>query len=411
MKSDLDALMLANNIDILLVNGPAVHNPAMMYLTGGGHITNAELIKKRGEQPVLFCGMMERDEAAKTGLKVRLYSDYPLADRLKEANGDAEVADALRLFKQFTDLGITRGRVAIYGVVEAGPLFANLQRVARMLPDLEFTGFVYDPIFNGAMMTKEPDEIERIRKVGKITTEVVGRVADYLTGQRVKDEVLVKPDGQPVTVGDVKSLIDLWLAELGASNPEATIFAIGRDAGVPHSAGTPTDLMRLGQSIVFDIFPCEAGGGYFYDFTRTWSLGYATDELLSLYEQVHRVYKDLAAGLKLGQDFSEAQHRTNDLFEAMGHPTSRSQPATSEGYIHSIGHGIGLKVHEMPFSGLTAGPADKLVPGTVFTLEPGLYYPSRNMGVRIEDSYATHPNGTFEVLVDYPYDLVLPVRK
>ena len=411
MKSDLDALMLANNIDILLVNGPAVHNPAMMYLTGGGHITNAELIKKRGEQPVLFCGMMERDEAARTGLPVRLYSDYPLADRLKEANGDAEVADALRLFKQFTDLGITRGRVAIYGVVEAGPLFANLQRVARMLPDLEFTGFVYDPIFNGAMMTKEPDEIERIRKVGKITTEVVGRVADYLTGQRVKDEVLVKPDGQPVTVGDVKSLIDLWLAELGASNPEATIFAIGRDAGVPHSAGTPTDLMRLGQSIVFDIFPCEAGGGYFYDFTRTWSLGYATDELLSLYEQVHRVYKDLAAGLKLGQDFSEAQHRTNDLFEAMGHPTSRSQPATSEGYIHSIGHGIGLKVHEMPFSGLTAGPADKLVPGTVFTLEPGLYYPSRNMGVRIEDSYATHPNGTFEVLVDYPYDLVLPVRK
>ncbi len=411
MKSDLDALMLANNIDILLVNGPAVHNPAMMYLTGGGHITNAELIKKRGEQPVLFCGMMERDEAARTGLTVRLYSDYPLADRLKEAHGDAEVADALRLFKQFTDLGITRGRVAIYGVVEAGPLFANLQRVARMLPDLEFTGFVYDPIFNGAMMTKEPDEIERIRKVGKITTEVVGRVADYLTGQRVKDEVLVKPDGQPVTVGDVKSLIDLWLAELGASNPEATIFAIGRDAGVPHSAGTPTDLMRLGQSIVFDIFPCEAGGGYFYDFTRTWSLGYATDELLSLYEQVHRVYKDLAAGLKLGQDFSEAQHRTNDLFEAMGHPTSRSQPATSEGYIHSIGHGIGLKVHEMPFSGLTAGPADKLVPGTVFTLEPGLYYPSRNMGVRIEDSYATHPNGTFEVLVDYPYDLVLPVRK
>ena len=411
MKSDLDALMLANNIDILLVNGPAVHNPAMMYLTGGGHITNAELIKKRGEQPVLFCGMMERDEAARTGLPVRLYSDYPLADRLKEANGDAEVADALRLFKQFTDLGITRGRVAIYGVVEAGPLFANLQRVARMLPDLEFTGFVYDPIFNGAMMTKEADEIERIRKVGKITTQVVGRVADYLTGQRVKDEVLVKPDGQPVTVGDVKSRIDLWLAELGASNPEATIFAIGRDAGVPHSAGTPTDLMRLGQSIVFDIFPCEAGGGYFYDFTRTWSLGYATDELLSLYEQVHRVYKDLAAGLKLGQDFVEVQSRTNDLFEAMGHPTSRSQPATSEGYIHSIGHGIGLKVHEMPFSGLAAGPADKLVAGTVFTLEPGLYYPSRNMGVRIEDTYATHPDGSFEALVEYPYDLVLPVRK
>jgi len=51
------------------------------------------------------------------------------------------------------------------------------------------------------------------------------------------------------------------------------------------------------------------------------------------------------------------------------------------------------------------------VPGSVFTLEPGLYYPSRNMGVRIEDTYATRADGSFEVLVDYPYDLVLPVKK
>ncbi len=411
MKSDLDALMLSHNIDVLLVNGPAVQNPAMMYLTGGGHITKAELFKKRGEEPVLFCGIMERDEAAKTGLPVHLYSDYPEAALLKEANGDPELSAAIRLSRQFTDLGITHGRVAIYGQVEAGPLFANLQRVAKMLPDLEFTGFVYDPILNGAMMTKDLVEIERIRKMGKITTEVVGRVAEYLSGQRVEDEVLVKADGHPLTVADVKSRIDLWLAELGAANPEATIFAIGRDAGVPHSAGTPTDLIRLGQSIVFDIFPCEAGGGYFYDFTRTWSLGYATDEVLRLYEQVHSVYKNLAAGLKPGQLFTEVQQRTNDLFEAMGHPTTRSTPTATEGYIHSIGHGVGLKIHEMPFSGLAAGPEDKLVPGTVFTLEPGLYYPSRNMGVRIEDTYATRADGSFEVLVDYPYDLVLPVKK
>jgi len=411
MKSDLDALMMTNQIDVLLITGPAFYNPTMMYMTGGGHISKAELVKKRGEQPVLFCGIMEREEAAKTGLPIRLYSDYPFAEQLKEANGDSELAAAITLRKQLQDLGITKGRIAIYGQVEAGPIFANLQRVSKMLPDLEFTGFVVDPIFNVAMMTKEPDEVERIRKMGKITTEVVGRVAELLTSQKVENEVLVKADGHPLTIGEVKSKIDLWLAELGAVNPEATIFAIGRDAGIPHSAGTPTDLLRLGQTIVFDIFPCEAGGGYFYDFTRSWSLGYATDEAQQLYDQVHRVYKDLMTGLKVNQKFTEVQERTCDLFDAMGHTTVRSQPGAMEGYIHSIGHGIGLKIHEMPFSGAAATPEDILAPGTVFTIEPGLYYPSRGMGVRIEDSIYTHTDGRFEILADYPYDFVLPMKR
>ena len=410
MKTDLDALMQENNIDVLLVNGPGFHNPAMVYLTGGAHITRAELIKKHSQQPVIFCGVMERDEAAKTGLPVRLYSDYPYTEQLREAGGDAELAAAITLRKQLTDLGITSGRVAIYGRVEVGPLYARLQRVAKMLPELEFTGFVNDPIFFRAMMTKDADEIDRIRRMGKITTEVVGRTADFLAGQRVENGVLIKDDGHPLTVADVKGKIDLWLAELGAANPEGTIFAIGRDAGVPHSSGTATDLMRLGQTIVFDIFPCEAGGGYFYDFTRTWCLGYASDEAQELYEQVLQAYREVVAGLRVNQNFQEAQTRTCDLFEELGHTTIRSQPDASEGYIHSVGHGVGLNIHEMPFSGASATPADSLAPGTVFTIEPGLYYPSRNMGVRIEDTYATRPDGTFEVLAGYPYDLVLPIR-
>ncbi len=410
MKNQIDALMEAQQLDALLITGSAIHNPAMVYLTGGGHVTNADLIKRRGSTGVLFCNPMERDEAARSGLEIRLYSDYPLRPLLEQSGQNFPRAMALRYQKMLADAGLTHGRIALYGKVEAGPLYATLDELKRVAPEIEWVGFVQDPILLPAMMTKDPDEIARIRQMGKITTEVVARTADFLTKHAVKGEVLVRADGQPLTIGEVKGKINLWLSELGAENPEGTIFAIGRDAGVPHSSGNAADLLRLGQTIVFDIFPCEAGGGYYYDFTRTWSLGYASNEAVQLYQQVKDVFDNLIEELKVNTPFKHYQQRTCDLFEKLGHPTVHSDPNTQEGYVHSVGHGVGLHIHEMPFSGFTASDEDILLPGTVFTMEPGLYYPSRGMGFRIEDTYLTRADGTFEALAEYPYDFILPMR-
>jgi Xaa-Pro aminopeptidase len=265
-------------------------------------------------------------------------------------------------------------------------------------------------VLQRAMMTKDVDEVERIRRVGKITVEVVSRAADLLSGTRVKGDGLVRPDGEPLTIGEVKRKINLWLGECGVENPQGTIFAIGRDAGVPHSSGTPTDQIRLGQTIVFDIYPCEEGGGYYHDFTRTWCVGHAPDDVMRLYEQVRSVFDKISAALELGKPFSAYQQLTCELFEQMGHATVLSKPETEEGYVHSLGHGVGLNIHERPFSGSSALPEDILAPGAVITLEPGLYYPSRGMGVRLEDTIYVRPDGQFETLVNYPFDLVLPVK-
>src|SRR5512145_1131787 len=96
VKNDIDALMQMNNIDALLVVGPGDHNPGMVYLTGGGHLTGADLIKKRGEPAVLFHASMERDEAAKTGLATRSYANYPIMEYLKETRGNRVEAAAIR---------------------------------------------------------------------------------------------------------------------------------------------------------------------------------------------------------------------------------------------------------------------------------------------------------------------------
>ena len=410
MKTDLDSLMLENNIDAILINGPAQHNPAMVYMTGGGHVSYADLIKKRGYPPVLFYNPMERDEAAKSGLKTKNLMDYNITNLLNEAHGDYQLAIAKRYQLMLAELGIDSGTLALYGRSEIGTNYAIFSTLQRELPGLNLVGEINNSVLMLARMTKDETEIEHIRHMGKITTKVVGLVADYITSHTARDGVMVKPNGESLTIRDVKKHINLWLSENGAENPEDTIFAIGRDAGVPHSSGNPSDPLRLGQTIVFDIYPCEAGGGYFYDFTRTWCLGYARDDVLSLYETVLATYNKIVSQLQVGKPFKDYQDMVCDLFSTQGHPTIKEDPQTRQGYVHSLGHGIGLDVHERPVSGINSDDRDCLVPGVVFTLEPGLYYPDKGMGVRLENSLWVRPDGKMEVLADYPMDLILPVK-
>ncbi len=401
MKSDLDALMKEKKLDALVVLGNAEYNPPMYYFTGGGHVSNAVLIKRPDQQPVIYCNAMERAEAAKSGLKI-----FPM----KIGPVDVLVKDPKQIL---AEQGITSGRIGMYGTLDVGDLVSLIEAVHNALPEIEITGEPKeDSIFLRAMETKDETEVARIRKMGKITTEVVGMVAAYLTGCQVrKDEVLLKEDGLPLTIADVKGKISLWLAERGAVDVEGTIFAIGRDAGLPHSVGTPEDLMRLGQTIVFDIFPSEAGGGYFYDFTRTWSLGYATPEAQKLYDEVHGVYGKVVENLDLNVGFKEYQKLVCDEFSKNGHQTPmHTEGVLESGYVHSLGHGLGLNVHERPWSRHTSPDDNILKPGVVITIEPGLYYPEKGMGVRIEDSYWVRPDGRMELLAEYPYDFVLTMK-
>lgn len=411
MKSDIDQLMKARNLEAIVVFGDAENNPPMTYLTGGGHVSAATLVKKLNQPAVIFCNSMERDEAKKSKLIVRLYDEYPWQDLFKDANGDIALIAALRLQRIFDEMGIN-GRVGLYGHTDIGSMFSTLGHLQRLMPSLELVGETREgSLFMYAMETKDELEVARIRQIGKITTDVVGLTADYLQSREVSEaEILLDENGSPLKLGQVKEKINLWLAERGVVPSEGFIFSIGRDAGVPHSQGNPEDLMRLGQTIVFDIYPQEMGGGYFYDFTRTWSLGYATKDAATLYQQVREAYEKVIDNLDLNVVFKEYQNMVCDFFENDGHPTQRTHKASLEGYFHSLGHGVGLNIHERPWSGLTSSDDNILKPGVVMTIEPGLYYPEKGLGVRIEDTYWVRPDGKFEILAEYPYDFVLPMK-
>ena len=410
MRSDLETLMRDAKLDSLLVLGASSHNPAMAYFVGRAHLTYAYLLFRRGQEPVLFHGTMEREEAARTGFATVDLAKYPMEELLRRTQGDLLEAGALRLARIFEEYSLS-GRVAVAGHAEAGAHYGLLRRVAELVPGIELLGQATDrSVVVRARATKSEDEVDRIRRMGGVTTDVVGEVAEFLRSQRAENGYLVGKDRKPITIGQVKRKIQLWLAERDAENPEGTIFAIGRDAGIPHSVGLDGDPVRLGATIVFDIFPCEAGGGYFYDFTRTWCLGEAPPEAERAYEEVREAYRAAIGSLRAGAACRDLQLRTCDFFASRGHPTIREASDTQQGYVHGLGHGVGLAIHESPSLSHLETNHDILAPGAVVTIEPGLYYPDRGFGVRLEDTWWIRPDGSAEVLATFPDDLVLRMK-
>lgn len=414
MKSDLDQLMSERNFDALLVTGPSHNNPTMYYLANGATVGEATmLIKKRGEEPVLFVNLMERDEAAKSGLRVVDTGKYDYQSLLKEAEGNRLLASIKHREAIFADMGIS-GRVSIYGANEQGRTLAFNNAFNAHQNTVEIVGEYLDSIFDIAMSTKDPEEIARIRRVGEKTVAVVGNTAEFLQSHRAANGVLVKQDGSSLTIGDVKRQIRRWLMEENLEDPEGVIFSIGRDAAVAHSSGEDADPISLGKTIVYDIFPREPGGGYFFDFTRTWCVGHAPPHVEKAYTDVLDTFNTLMSEIEANDLARIHGIRACDLLEARGHPTQRSHPHSDKGYYHGLGHGVGLNIHEAPGFRIFEGNEDILAPNSVVTVEPGVYYPDApegGFGIRIEDCVWMNPaTARFEPLADYSKELVLPIK-
>ena len=145
--------------------------------------------------------------------------------------------------------------------------------------------------------------------------------------------------------------------------------------------------------------------------TRTFCLGYAPPQVQRAYRDVLECFERVVATLQLGQPTQRYQLQACDFFEVRGHQTLRSNPKAQSGYIHGLGHGLGLELHEQPsFPTFGEHPELTLRPGMVFTIEPGLYYPEQGFGIRIEDTYYCDGSGEFISLTPYPKELVIPLR-
>ncbi len=407
MKRNLDRFMEERELDAFVVVGPARDNPAMAYMTNGAHITHGYLIQKRGEEPILLCSPMERDEAAASGLTVVTLNAYDFRAILRE-KGD-RLAAMVELYRRiFADLAVS-GQVGFYGKADQGRAWLLLNTLNLQLDNVTVYGDFETTVIDEARATKDEREAERIREMGRRTCTIVRRTIDFLRSHVVGDDVLVEADGTPLTIGRVHDEISRFIAEERLEDPEGFIFSIGRDAGVPHSKGRAEDIVALGKTIVFDIFPREAGGGYFFDMTRTFCLGHASPEIEDAYRDVEACVDMLIDAYEVGKEARRYQQMTCEFFEERGHPTISSDSKTERGYVHSVGHGLGLAVHEEPRFSDNPTNTDVLQPGHVFTCEPGLYYPDLGFGMRIEDVIWIDDEGAVHNLTNFPKELVIEI--
>ena len=407
MKADLDRLMLDRELDAFVVTGGEEFNTARYYLSNGANITHGSIFKVRDKPPLLVCNRMELEEAAKSGLDVMTDVELGYYDRLKEAESDSLRATVLHWTDVFKRLGLEAGRIGLYGTWQVNRTIALYHLLCAELKSYEFVTEAKATLIEAAMLTKDADEIRRLKSVARRTNEVMEIAWNFIADLRAEGEFLLDEDERRVTIGAVKDLVRRELMARGLEDTNM-IFAQGRDAGFPHSRGEADMPLQIGQAIVFDLFPRELGGGYHHDMTRTWCIGHAPPEVQKAYDSVMEAFDISVEAFGINKPTHLAQEAVQDHFEAAGHRTTRSDPRAMDGYIHTLGHGVGIDIHEGPsISHLNQDDVFQI--GNVLTIEPGLYYPERGYGVRVEDLFVVEEGGELVSLTPFRKDLVIPL--
>lgn len=216
------------------------------------------------------------------------------------------------------------------------------------------------PALKNAMLYKSEEELSLIQKACEIAEDGL-----LLTLPEIKE-------GMKET--DVAGLLEYKMRSLGASGTSFdTIVAFGENGSVPHHE-TGSRMLKFGDPVLID-FGCKFGG-YCSDCTRTFLFGddKKHGEFKKIYADVLTAHELVKEKLTAGMTGREGDAIARDYLESKG---------VGKYFTHSLGHGIGLQIHEYPT--LSPRGEDKIENGMVFSDEPGVYLAGK-LGIRIEDS-------------------------
>ena len=307
------------------------------------------------------------------------------------SNGLALVGPQMRAF-------VTDFRYVEQAAAEVDPSYDRRQEALELikaLPDLLPPGSIRLGFDDGQMTVRDhvrlrdllPDRVALVGASGLVerlrAVKEPGEVARIRAASEAADEALTELLGDGLAGRTERELAVALTAGLRARGAEDVAFdpivAAGAHGALPHA--TPRDVaVQTGQLVVIDWGARLEG--YCSDCTRTLAVGEPTARAREIYELVLAAQLAGLEAIKVGAGGREVDAAARGVIDAAGH---------GEHFGHSLGHGVGLDVHEAPR--LAKRSDDELVSGNVVTVEPGVYLPGE-LGVRIEDLVVVGEGGT-----------------
>lgn len=350
--ADIAVISAGPNLKYLLGLVVDPHERAFLMITGKGFLPSFVL-------PMLEMANVGR-AAAEFGAELHGYSD--------EEGPYSACARAMR------------HAASKPGKLKVGAEFLHMRLKEHELIRSVLGGFEVidiDGLLTEMRAVKDPCEIASLRRAAEIVD--IGVAAARAS---------VRPGASEKQVA---AQIERAMLDAGADSVPFNIVLAGPNAALPH--GVPSD-RRIMEG---DLVICDIGAsykGYFADITRTIPAGRPSEELMRAYDAVYRANEAGRKAARPGMECGDLDAACRKVIEDAGF---------GELFIHRTGHGLGLEVHEEPY--IVGGSIRKLLPGMVFTIEPGIYIPGVG-GVRIEDDAVITETGA-DILTKQPRELTV----
>jgi Xaa-Pro aminopeptidase len=375
LREDLDSILAEKGAEALLLHSDSYRDANMYYLTEFLAPDPFIFLKRVDADPTIVVNQMEYPRAQKqsTVKDVRSYLEYNYLQTVKSAKTPQH--GAMKFIAKVAEKELGAGTKIC--VPHNFPVIA-----ADVLRE---EGLTVNPLFGvveRARETKDSHEVEEIKAVQAVVEEVTSEAIELIADSDVGSNKTLLSNGEPLTVGKIKSFFGCKLLENGCLPEEDIIVACGPKSSDPHYSGEPEDKLKADQPIILDIYPRSIQKRYWTDMTRTVVKGKASPKLKHMFETVFEARNASLDAIQAGVVGCHVYDVCCNVLEKAGYETTRGGKKVTKGMPHSLGHGVGLQIHESPrINELSTSP---LREHNVVTVEPGLYDPHVG-GVRLED--------------------------